>query len=260
MKKIFLFLLIIISCDVPTFEADNSFDPQNPSYVPPVVTIKSGPQSDETVSTSSVAFTWEGNTDGMFFRYFFDGRLIEDWSDINSALIENVDEGDHFFGVQGKYPTGDATDTVRVNFKVDAVKGPSLLFYPRKAIAPIGGQLVFEVLAEEVEGLAASSFTLLYKNQSIKIDSVIKGNFIAGYSSSIFYSDIIPSGEINIISALLGDNSPVFSGTTSIAKIYLTVQSDGLSEISFKGDQTFRDLDNNSININSAIGGIIDQK
>ena len=159
MRKIFLFAAVLLySCDLPTFDVDNPFDPQNPSYVAPSVTINSGPNENELITAPSAAFSWVGNTEGMTFRYFVDADLKQDWDDINSVLIEYLDEGAHQFGVQGKYPTGDASDTVIVNFNVNAVTGPSLLFLPRKQISPAGGKLQFDILAEEVDGLAAASF------------------------------------------------------------------------------------------------------
>lgn len=254
------FLILLIGCEIPEFEEDNPFDPNNPDYVAPSVTINSGPSENETITAPSTAFSWVGNTEGMTFRYFFDGSLKQEWNDVNSVVFENLDEGIHQFGVQGKYPTGDVSDTVFVNFNVDAVAGPSLLFYPRKQISPAGGKLQFEILAEEVDGLAAASFKLAYNASLVQIDSIVIGDYIGGNTESIFYKVIDnSSGKVSVITALLGDGSPTFSGTSSIARIYLTVKANGLSQIEFDGTETFRNVDNEVININSAIGGIIGQ-
>ena len=262
MRNFFIFAsLLLYSCDLPTFDVDNPFDPQNPSYVAPSVTINSGPNENETITAPSAAFSWVGNTEGMTFRYFFDGSLKQEWDDFNSVVIEHLDEGGHQFGVQGKYPTGDASDTVIVNFNVNAVTGPSLLFLPRKQISPAGGKLQFDILAEEVDGLAATSFNLAYNASLVQIDSIVVGDYIGENAESIFYKEINnTSGTASVITALLGSNSPTFSGTAVIAKVYTTVKAVGLSQIEFDGTETFRNVDNGIININSAIGGIIDQQ
>ena len=262
MRDFFLFAsLLLYSCDLPTFDVDNPFDPQNPSYVAPSVTINSGPNENETITAPSAAFSWVGNTEGMTFRYFVDADLKQDWDDINSVLIEYLDEGGHQFGVQGKYPTGDASDTVIVNFNVNAVSGPSLLFLPRKHVSSTGGKVKFDILAEEVDGLAAASFNLAYNASLVQIDSIVVGDYIGENAESIFYKEINnSSGTASVITALLGSNSPTFSGTAVIAKVYTTVKAVGLSQIEFDGTETFRNLDNELITINSAIGGIIDQQ
>jgi len=251
-----------ICCDpgLTDFETDNPYDPQNPNYFPPSVTINSGPNDNEIITAAEVAFSWVGNTEGMTFRYFFDGNIKQDWDGFNSVVIEHIDEGAHQFGVQGQFPTGDASDTVLVNFNVNAVVGPSLLFLPRKQISPVGGKLIFNILAEEVDTLVAASFKLQYNPSLIIVDSIVVGDYIGENIESIFYVDINSDlGTASIITALLGSNMPTFSGTASIAKIYASVISNGLSQIEFDGTETFRKINNETITINSAIGGIIDQ-
>ena len=41
-------IFFVCSCDIPTFETDNPFDPQNPVYVAPSVTINSGPSENDS--------------------------------------------------------------------------------------------------------------------------------------------------------------------------------------------------------------------
>jgi len=260
--RLSILLLFILSCgDVPEFEADNSFDPQNPLYTPPSVTLKSGPQNNDILTSSTTTFSWNGNLEGMFFRYFLDERLLQEWDAINSVVINFLDEGSHRFSVQGKYPTGDVSDTVHVDFSVNAVDGPAILFFPRKQISVAGGNFSFDILAEEVDSLAAASFTLTFDPSFIEIDSVAVGQYIVDNLDSIFYNDFDnAAGTATVITGLLGTNSPTFSGTASIAKIYGKVKSNGLSQIQFDGSETFRNINNEIISINAAIGGVIDQE
>ena len=52
--------MLFWSCDEVTLDQDNPLDPGNSEYTPPTVTFVSGP-SGETVNTSEVTFSWEGD-------------------------------------------------------------------------------------------------------------------------------------------------------------------------------------------------------
>ncbi len=259
MQKILLFAsLLLYSCDIPTFDTDNPFDPQNPSYVAPSVTIISGPNENETITAPSAAFSWVGNTEGMTFRYFFDGSLKQDWDDINSVLIEYIDEGSHQFGVQGKYPTGDATDTVIVNFNVNAVLGPSLLFYPRKHVAFFGETVTFQILAEEVIGLSGAEFKVDYDPSMFQIESVTQGAFFQSGTQSIFHVDHNTSqGSFFILTAILDAETPSVDGTGVLAEVIVELLQRGTANLSFGSTNQFRDPDNIEIAIREKIGGIV---
>ena len=60
------------------------------------------------------------------------------------------------FTVQSRYPTGDTSEVVQLNFNVDAVSGPSLMLFPRKHQAFSGETITFKVMAEEVIELSGA--------------------------------------------------------------------------------------------------------
>jgi len=257
-KLLILLNIFLVSCDLPTFDIDNPYDPQNIDYVDPSVTILSGPVEDEIATNDQVVFNWVGNNETMTFRYFFDGSLIQEWDDITSAKIEYLDEGEHRFGVQGKYPTDDVSDTVYVNFNVNAVPGPSLLFYPRKIDVTIGQEASFKILAEEVIGLAAAEFSLSYDPLFLNIKSITQGELFQAANQSIFHVDHDPSlGTISILTAILDGKSPSVEGTGVLAEIILEVNNQGSSNISFIGVNKFRGANNTAIDISEKIGGLI---
>jgi len=258
---IFISIILWIGCDsVEEFLPANPYDPQNSDYVAPEINFTSVPNEGSTISTSTLLIEWEGNQEGMFYRYAFDDAWTI-WEENKSTTISNIDEGSHSIAIQSKYPTGDTSQVKTVNFIVDAVQGPSILFFPRKHKAFAGEKISFEIIAEEVNGLAAISFKLNFNTSLVQIDSIVVGDYIGQNTESIFYREIDnTSGKVTVITALLGSNSPVFSGTASIAKLYAKVKSIGLNQIEFDGTETFRNVDNGIININSAIGGIVDQQ
>ena len=257
-KFLFFASIFLYTCDIPTFEVDNPYDPQNPSYVAPSVTINSGPIENEIITTDNVAFTWIGNNETMTFRYFLDGNLKQDWDDISSVLIQYLDEGAHKFGVQGRYPTEDVSDTVFVNFTVNAVLGPSLLFYPRKHDAVIGEEVTFQIFAEEVIDLSAAEFTINYNTTLINIESITQGDLFKTANQSIFYVDQDPlQDSFTVLTAILDGISPSVSGTGVLAEIVVKINSQGTSNITFSGANKFRGPNNTAIEIREKIGGIV---
>jgi hypothetical protein len=263
-KRIAPFLCIIfwIGCEdsVEDFFPTNPYDPLNEDYVSPDINFTVVPDEGSTLNTSIITIEWEGNQEGMSYRYAFDD-LWEIWDENKSTTISNIDEGSHSISIQSKYPTGDTSEVKIVSFVVDAVQGPSILFHPRRHKAFSGEKIMFEILAEEVVDLAATSFKLNFNTNLVRIDSIVKGDYIGTNDESIFYQDIDNiSGSVNVITALLGNNAPVFTGTASLAKLYITIKSNGVNQIDFDGTETFRNINNEIININSAIGGIVDQQ
>jgi len=258
---LFISTVIWFGCDaVEEFLPTNPYDPLNDDYVKPEVNFTSVPNEGATISTSNITFGWEGNEEGMFYRYAFD-EVWTIWEENKAATISHIDEGSHSIAIQSKYPTGDTSQVKTVAFIVDAVQGPSIIFFPRKHKAFTGENISFQIIAEEVNGLAAASFKLNYNTSLVQIDSIVVGDYIGDNVESIFYKEIDnASGKASVITALLGSNSPVFSGTASIAKLYAKVKSTGISQIQFDGTETYRNLNNELITINSAIGGIIDQQ
>ena len=55
-----LLALLFFSC-AEEFVPDNPVDPDNPDYVPPIVSIVSGPTEGQTLLTETAVFTFSGN-------------------------------------------------------------------------------------------------------------------------------------------------------------------------------------------------------
>ncbi len=256
---VLLGIFFLFSCeDISTFDVDNPFDPQNPTYVAPSVTIKSGPSENEIITVPNTAFSWVGNTEGMSFRYFLNGKLKQDWIDTTSVLLDYLDEGTYQFGLQSKYPTGDASDTIYVNFNVNAVLGPSLLFNPRKHVAVLGETVTFQILAEEVIGLSGAEFKVDYDPSMFQIESVTQGTLFQSGTQSIFHVDHnTTQGSFFILMAILDTETPSVDGTGVLAEVVVKLLNQGTANLSFGSTNKFRDPDNTEITIREKIGGIV---
>ena len=255
--KILFILLFLISC-AEEFEPSNSFDPENPNYVPPIVSIVSGPNEGQIVSTESVEFTYSGN-ELMLFRTKLDTNLWSGWINSNSITLDYLDEGDHVFFLQGKYATNDTSEIVSVSFEVDAVQGPALMFLPRRHISGLGDDITFRIIAEEVYDLAGTEFILDYDPATVSIENVLTGDIFSDLGDIFFFYEDKPSeGKLIITSAVWGSGEPSYTGTAVIAEVSIQITQLGEIDIVFDGSELFRDPDNESIQINTTIPGKIE--
>lgn len=259
MRFIFsLLLFLLISCGVNEFEPDNPIDPDNPDYIPPVVSIISGLNIDQVVTNSTIEINFSGNENSMLFRSKLDSNEWSGWLSSTVITLDYLDEGFHEFFLQGKYTTGDTSEIVWVPFEVNAVSGPSLLFFPRKSVQNIGETVTLKIYAEEVYELAGSGFTLDYDPARLRVDAVRQGNIFANPSTPIFLDEHdTESGHILISTATWDGGGTTFSGTGTIMEIDVVLLSGGITLIEFDGTEVFRDRDNNEIIINESIGGLI---
>ena len=257
-RKLILFaVLLLFACEPgEEFIPDNPLDPDNPDYVPPEVTILS-PAEDDVIEESSIIFSWMGNETDMLYRFRLDS-VWSDWDLSETITIDYIDEGVHGFAVQSSYITGDTSTIESISFTVDAVEGPALMFYPRRQVASQGSNIQFQILAEEVYDVAGAEFTILFDPTELQINSAAAGTAFGNNGEVIFIADIDnSSGSLTISTAVWGENSPSFSGTSDIALIDVQVIKQGNLTISFDDSGIMKDPSNNDITINETVGGVV---
>jgi len=194
----------------------------------------------------------------MSYRYAFDG----DWSswenEKKSITIDDIDEGLHSIAAQSSYSTGDTSNVISVNFNVNAVLGPSLLFYPRKHVAFFGETVTFQILAEEVIGLSGAEFKVDYDPSMFQIESVTQGVLFQSVTQSIFHVEHNASqGSFSVLTAILDATTPSVDGTGVLAEVVVKLLNQGTANLSFGSTNKFRDPDNTEITIRDKIGGIV---
>ena len=255
---VFLLFSVFSGCEEEEFLLANPLDPDNPEYIPPQVTIVSGPSEGATLAIPSAKFSWEGNVESsILFRHFFDGQW-SGWTELTSVTLDYLDEGGHIFSVQSKYTNEDTSEIATVNFAVDAVQGPALMFNPRRHDAAVGEKVSFQIMAEEVENLTGVELNIGFDASKVNIESVSTGEMFQGNVEAIFHSEVDnDAGNVYLLSAILGGDSPSITGTSSIAVIVVEVLSSGMTELLFDGSESFRDPDNSIITISESIGGVV---
>ena len=260
-RKSILFVSAIIwfACEPgEEFLPANPLDPENQNYISPQVTFTSAPNEGATLSTSTIMFVWDGNEPGMSYRYAFDGNWSSWENEKKSITIDDIDEGLHSIAAQSSYSTGDTSNVISVNFNVNAVLGPSLLFYPRKHVAFFGETVTFQIMAEEVVSLSGAEFLVNYDPTMVQIESVTQGEFFQSGTQSIFHVDHnTTQGSFFILMAILDTETPSVDGTGVLAEVVVKLLNQGTNNLSFGSTNKFRDPDNTEITIREKIGGIV---
>ena len=256
---IFVSAIIWFACEPgEEFLPANPLDPENENYISPQVTFTSAPNEGATLSTSTIMFVWDGNEPGMSYRYAFDGNWSSWENEKKSITIDDIDEGLHSIAAQSSYSTGDTSNVISVNFNVNAVLGPSLLFYPRKHVAFFGETVTFQILAEEVIGLSGAEFKVDYDPSMLQIESVTQGALFQSGNQSIFHVDYNNAqGSFSILTAILDAKTPSVDGTGVLAEVVVKLLNQGTNNLSFGNTNKLRNPDNIEIAISEAIGGIV---
>jgi len=92
----------------------------------------------------------------------------------------------------------------------------------------------------------------------LQINSAAAGTAFGNNGEVIFIADIDnSSGSLTISTAVWGENSPSFSGTSDIAVIDVQVIKQGDLTISFDDSGIMKDPSNNDITINETVAGLV---
>jgi len=175
--------LIFSSCKK---EFSNPFDPESPIYEPPSVKLISAPSENETLTTSTVSFSWEGNSDINLFRYklvgYRDNEEIvyqdwTDWSKSKSVTFDYLDDIRYVFMLQTKYEDRNDISELTRSFRVDWIKGPTLKFFRLKNELLSGGEFNVEVWLEDVQSFKSGSFKVRFNKNALRFIGVQKGKF-----------------------------------------------------------------------------------
>jgi len=139
------------------------------------------------------------------------------------------------------------------------LSSPTIFFHPSSFESiKVGESDTLEFYSYKVQNASGAHLQVEFDNEIISIDSVVYGDFFMnGINAPIMLSDQ-EDGFLNIyifLQPTLGTNST--SGTMSMAKIYFTVNDEGLSPIRYTDKTVLRNEDNVSVFLNSYGEGLI---
>jgi hypothetical protein len=216
--------------------------------------ITKGPNDGDVLNVDYANFEWEGNDTKFQYRYKL--MVIDEvtqqpvdylsygvWNEDTEQLFKNLDEGSYIFQVQASY---DGTDpiTVQRKFSIDAIQGPSIMFYKTETKAVLGEFAEVNIWMEDVDSLTILSVGISFDNSVVNLDSASVGDYVTGANMKQFLApdvsaikkDINQTGSVKLYTTFLpesGTAAKSISGTGKIIKLVFYVAGVGKSNLEF---------------------------
>ena len=255
-------LIAAPGCGSPDDLSDegNPLSPNSPNYEPPTVAIVDGPADGATVDLANVPFTWSGNQGVDQYRYSVDGAEPGEWEASKSVTLRLLDEGEHTFEVEGRrLNTNDPAPIARRTFTVDAVKGPTLMFRPRRSIVGRGETFQVEVIAEEVSDVMLVRAVIRFDDALIDVVDIAEGDFLSETDGrALFLEGAESAGMIDLNIAVAEGDAQGLTGTGTIATLSLKLKADQETEIEFLSSSKFRNPDGDDVDIRQRVPAVIE--
>ncbi len=209
---------------------DNPFDPGNPNYVNPAVEIIGGPIEGEIVEETTVTFEWQGNESATEYRYQLDGSSWSEWSVGTSVELDYLDEGLHIFEVKANSLNGDEQEVAtQLNFKIDAVAGPSGIVYPYLHSGSRGDTIIFHIVAEEAAELFAVHCRVRYDSNLLELIEVFDGTLKNEWGGIVLCIQDVDEPIIDLSMVPVENTNQSFSGTASVLSVKLRIKTNAPS-------------------------------
>jgi hypothetical protein len=257
--------VLLPGCDQPSAPSVvliNPLDSLSSVFIKPVSTISGGPTELQTITVSSVTFTWAGTVDVLDYSYEYDAGNWLGWSSQTSVTLDYLDEGQHSFAVRARHRNGKNIELnpPHINFTVDAVKGPSLMFLPRRKYALQGQAFTYDIKAEEVSFIYGTKISIQYDPSHVNVTGVLTGALINANGSSIILPTIDSIAHtITIELATIGRSPKGVSGSGVLATLLCYAKISGTTLFSFNSSQTLlRDTLNVPITPNTLVQGRVE--
>ncbi len=201
---------------------------------PPFVQIIEGPLEGQIIVQDFVNFVWNASGASFQFRY----RLLaldddnfpttyQDWTDYGDEIevaYDNLDEGKFRFEVQGKSGNIEP-DPVSRDFYVNAVTGPSMLFFKTLTTLIVNQTDSIAVWMEDVDSLSAFHVVVSFDKSKVEFVSASAGSYVTqkrfsqlivpDMGSQSVIAEANSKGRVDITSGILTDLGSVPSTTLS---------------------------------------------
>jgi hypothetical protein len=262
------FILLFISFIAVTCNTGGVIDAP-----PPFVELTEGPSEGEVLSNDKVIFAWRGNGSDYKFKY----RMLSldsdnfptvyqdstSYSNASEVTFSNLDEGNFRFELYAKSNNVEPSSPLVRDFTVDAIKGPSLMFYKTKTVIDFDSTNSVGIWMEDVNGLTGFSLVIAFDKNKVNLVGATKGAFVIQKrfeqiivpdlnDTTLILKNINATGKIEITSAFLTGLGTLpdksISGSGKILNLVFKGIAKGISNI----DMTTIDLrDQNGVVIHS---------
>ena len=257
-------LLVFSGCEKKELDTGiNPYDPDNPGYEAPSFVFTSAPQDGETIQTDSAVFIWQGNQPDILYSYRYKEERAAVWPEWSPwfkdtrLTLSYLDELTYQFELKAKYPGVGAAEgeVVARTFTINAVAGPSILYYPKKQTVNANQTFTITIMAEEVADLTMADFIIVFSKDLLHLTGQIaKGTLVDNAEDMLLltkpdtYSEANANGQLNVSVGLL-NQAKGYSGTAEICTVTFKALKKGSAILSISGNPSYRDYNNQDIAI-----------
>ena len=248
---------------------------------PPFLEIIDGPKDSEVLSKDKVVFAWRGNGSGYTYKYrmlTLDSdnfpTVYQDWtsySGTTTVTFSDLDEGKFRFEIQAKSGNVEPAPLKR-EFFIDAIKGPSLMFFKTRTTLSVGKIDSVGIWMEDVTGLAGFSIVIAFDKSKLNLVSSSSGAYVIQKrfqqltvpdlnDTAYVLKSVNQTGKIEITSAFLTDlgsfPNKSISGSGKILNLVFKGIAKGTTNLEITSID-LRDEKGVAISYNAPKSGIID--
>jgi len=137
----------------------------------------------ETIASSDLVISWTADGSATSFQYSLDGVLYPS-TDTTSVTFCHLEEDGHVFTVQAARDTL-LSEPYTVNFTIDAVVGPGILFAPR-TVRSISFTTLY---LEDVAGLMAAHIEIACVDASAWLTDFVPADDFSGDTDSVIFAN-----------------------------------------------------------------------
>lgn len=220
---------------------------------PAVLQFIEGPAEGDTLGIDRATLSWQGSEQDFQFEY---NMIYRNYSEIpvdyiewsgytpfTGIVLENLDEGSYEFNLKG-LNNGIESGPITLNFYVNAVTGPTLLFFRTKTVTQVDTLDSVSITMEDVDSLSEFKVSLIIDPAYLEIQDISAGELLAStgefnapvYSDTTFITRENSTGNIIVSSGIvvsMTSNNGSVSGTGEVLKIAFRPKIKGVTELEF---------------------------
>ena len=222
-----------------------------------------------TFNNSEVTLSWELGSSADNLTYQLLNAEYPPYANLNSNdslfksltfeyLDDSKEEENYVFRLNSNSVDGLEYGWQEVSFQIDAIQPNGLYIYPRQQMISNNVEFDFDIMLEEIENVRSIYVELEYDKEVLSVDpdSVQIGAVFSDCEGSLLLINDNPDqfGILKINISFLGDSCNGFQGSGSLVSVKMEsfqLPIDNASLIKINNNSSFRDLNNNDINISN---------
>jgi len=199
----------------------------------------------QVVPARDVIIRWQGNKEASLYQYTFDSVTYDITPD-TLVTMTDLDESAHTFIIQALNESQTKSSTPdSVTFTVDAIRGPGIVFSPRK----ITTESSVSIYLEDVNKLMAAHIELFCENRCVLFGEFTKNESLVGDGEVIVFGNNYSSQQFILDISFPGETGGLSGSMLKIGTLSFTSLRTGTITVT-SSTVKFRDIGNKAIDIN----------